>query len=701
MFKSSPLDNAANRRQEAMGLCAVGGHRCVDLCFSGSSALSGPGAVQGWERGSLTMGCCYCPGYETHMKWWCRGAAWGSCNVLVQTTGSEQEVKRGRVSIRDHQENRTFTVTLEELRLDDADTYWCGIERAGTDLGDQVKVTVDPGKSVHLCGWVSAGPARSWSLRSVSRDHLLPSRESHPWALEGRLVLGAHGPGPSWVEEPSAAHCPPLHGPAPHTMSQRPATLIHSPPHIRVVAQGSRCHNERPLGWASTVEGSPFSSACFLLLPVGTRPSCAGPCSSDPTCTPSWSLPVVSGSSWANLAPPSAGGWLSAPGGVGTPQNVLTLKCGLMFTGQGCVLSRLRSTDTRPTCLLTAQPSTQVIIIATGRQVSGAAHWLIIILPIVTLSGVREHLGLPVTPQAQHPGSGHGASNSPWALKASVEITASFVCADDSKGLRSGTPFNPRHLGLPDRVCPALRPAPEEMSGQDPRDLLTQCPSHEQDMPQGHLYWALCPLSHTAGSCGRHCPPQSWYLSRDHHDAEMPGMEQLQGSLLCWRQVLKGEELGIRGWDSAPHVCSRPCSCSLSQGVDMCFPGSADLRGPGAVSGLEQGSLTLECHYDPGWETYVKWWCRGAAWHYCEILVKLLDLSRRDHQKDRTFTMTMEELRLGDSDTYWCGIERVGIDFGAQVTVNIYPGVSMCVGLCRACSVLVSSDSCHRRGGLG
>ncbi|KAG8511866.1 CMRF35-like molecule 5 [Galemys pyrenaicus] len=156
-----------------------GGHRCVDLCLPGSSALRGPGAVQGWERGSLTMECRYDPGYETYRKWWCRGAAWGSCRILVQTSGSEQEVRRGRVSIRDHQENRTFTVTLEELRLDDADTYWCGIERAGTELVDQVEVTVDQGKSVRLCGWVSAEPALLCSLRSVSRDHLSPSGESH------------------------------------------------------------------------------------------------------------------------------------------------------------------------------------------------------------------------------------------------------------------------------------------------------------------------------------------------------------------------------------------------------------------------------------------------------------------------------------------------------------------------------------------
>ncbi|XP_039715410.1 CMRF35-like molecule 3 isoform X1 [Pteropus medius] len=96
------------------------------------------------ERGSLTVPCRYDPEWKTHRKWWCRGAAWSSCKILVQTTGSEREVRKGRVSIMDSQGNFTFTVTMEELRLDDADTYWCGIERTGVDPGVTVKVTIVP-----------------------------------------------------------------------------------------------------------------------------------------------------------------------------------------------------------------------------------------------------------------------------------------------------------------------------------------------------------------------------------------------------------------------------------------------------------------------------------------------------------------------------------------------------------------------------
>uniref|UniRef100_A0A4W2CI65 Immunoglobulin domain-containing protein n=1 Tax=Bos indicus x Bos taurus TaxID=30522 RepID=A0A4W2CI65_BOBOX len=140
---------------------------CVSVC---SSAISGPRAVRGVEQGSLTVQCQYDPGYEHYVKWWCRGAAWNNCPSVVKTIGSEKEVKEGRVSIRDNWKDRSFTVTMEELRLDDSDTYWCGIERTGTDLGNTVEVTIDPGKSMCVCGRVSSGPA-------LSKDPTVPQRE--------------------------------------------------------------------------------------------------------------------------------------------------------------------------------------------------------------------------------------------------------------------------------------------------------------------------------------------------------------------------------------------------------------------------------------------------------------------------------------------------------------------------------------------
>ncbi|XP_017919514.1 PREDICTED: CMRF35-like molecule 4 [Capra hircus] len=121
------------------------------LVIPGSSAISGPRAVRGVEQGSLTVRCQYDPGYEPYVKWWCRGADWSSCCFVVKTNlGSEKEVKQGRVSIKDNWKDRSFTVTMEKLRVDDSDTYWCGTERTGVDLGDDVDVTIDPAPTVSI-----------------------------------------------------------------------------------------------------------------------------------------------------------------------------------------------------------------------------------------------------------------------------------------------------------------------------------------------------------------------------------------------------------------------------------------------------------------------------------------------------------------------------------------------------------------------
>lgn len=103
--------------------------------------------MRGPEKGSVKVQCHYKRGWETHVKWWCRGARWVSCEILIQTRGSEQEEKKDLVSIKDSHTDCTFTVTMEGLRQNDSNIYWCGIQRRGPDLGTQVQLTVDPGKN--------------------------------------------------------------------------------------------------------------------------------------------------------------------------------------------------------------------------------------------------------------------------------------------------------------------------------------------------------------------------------------------------------------------------------------------------------------------------------------------------------------------------------------------------------------------------
>ncbi|XP_017740413.1 PREDICTED: CMRF35-like molecule 4 [Rhinopithecus bieti] len=112
-----------------------GCHRSLAWCFS----IYGPEAVWGTEWDSLTVRCDYDQGWETYSKWWCRGN-----KILVTITGSEQTAGRNRESIRDDRKHHVFTITMKMLQRSDTDTYWCGIERTGTDLGVQVAMTVYP-----------------------------------------------------------------------------------------------------------------------------------------------------------------------------------------------------------------------------------------------------------------------------------------------------------------------------------------------------------------------------------------------------------------------------------------------------------------------------------------------------------------------------------------------------------------------------
>ncbi|XP_036268339.1 LOW QUALITY PROTEIN: CMRF35-like molecule 5 [Pipistrellus kuhlii] len=116
----------------------------------------------------------------------------------------------------------------------------------------------------------------------------------------------------------------------------------------------------------------------------------------------------------------------------------------------------------------------------------------------------------------------------------------------------------------------------------------------------------------------------------------------------------------------------------------LIVPGCFSMSGPGSVSGPRGGSATIQCRYDPGYESYSKWWCRGEAWGSCHTLLKTTGsdwmvrsgrMSIQDNHHRHLFTVTMEELRASDQDAYWCGIERPGIDLGHQVRVYVGPAL--------------------------
>ncbi|XP_036050464.1 CMRF35-like molecule 2 [Onychomys torridus] len=98
------------------------------FCLQGCLSLKGPGSVSGYVGGSLHVQCQYGKSHKNHLKYWCRGEYDTKCKTIVETKGDGEEKKNGRVSIRDHPENVTMTVTMENLSEDDAGSYWCKIQ---------------------------------------------------------------------------------------------------------------------------------------------------------------------------------------------------------------------------------------------------------------------------------------------------------------------------------------------------------------------------------------------------------------------------------------------------------------------------------------------------------------------------------------------------------------------------------------------
>uniref|UniRef100_A0A3B1K7I6 Ig-like domain-containing protein n=1 Tax=Astyanax mexicanus TaxID=7994 RepID=A0A3B1K7I6_ASTMX len=79
---------------------------------------------------STSVQCPYESGYEKYMKYLCRGEcsslSWGNKDIPVK---SGSTAKDQRFSLKDDTAARVFTVTITDLRSEDAGQYWCGIKR--------------------------------------------------------------------------------------------------------------------------------------------------------------------------------------------------------------------------------------------------------------------------------------------------------------------------------------------------------------------------------------------------------------------------------------------------------------------------------------------------------------------------------------------------------------------------------------------
>ncbi|XP_048866336.1 uncharacterized protein LOC125739860 [Brienomyrus brachyistius] len=97
------------------------------------------------------------------------------------------------------------------------------------------------------------------------------------------------------------------------------------------------------------------------------------------------------------------------------------------------------------------------------------------------------------------------------------------------------------------------------------------------------------------------------------------------------------------------------------------------------VSVQRGGSVAIPCFYDNMYQQHVKYWCNGSDWSSCTPKVRTDstqisgEVSIRDDPDQRVFNVTMNNLKPGDSGSYWCGVE---ISRGSAVGTRVYLSVS-------------------------
>ncbi|CAB1349759.1 unnamed protein product, partial [Coregonus sp. 'balchen'] len=119
----------------------------LQVVKAGVSVGSGFITWRGMEGGNTHINCTYEQGFEAFPKYILKGGY--LFEILIKTLKVPNQspvwTYKGRYVLYDDTERRVFTVTIDNLNLEDAGTYWCGVESWGLDKLIQVRLTVDRG----------------------------------------------------------------------------------------------------------------------------------------------------------------------------------------------------------------------------------------------------------------------------------------------------------------------------------------------------------------------------------------------------------------------------------------------------------------------------------------------------------------------------------------------------------------------------
>ncbi|KAK2909448.1 hypothetical protein Q8A67_005285 [Cirrhinus molitorella] len=98
-----------------------------------------------------------------------------------------------------------------------------------------------------------------------------------------------------------------------------------------------------------------------------------------------------------------------------------------------------------------------------------------------------------------------------------------------------------------------------------------------------------------------------------------------------------------------------------------------------SVTGYSGGGVIITCRYERKYTANAKYFCRGE-WSECTDRVKTEDTNKwvnsgrfslYDDTRAAVFTVTITDLSKQDSDTYYCAVERSGLDPKTEVNLMV------------------------------
>uniref|UniRef100_A0A1A8LZN8 Immunoglobulin domain-containing protein n=1 Tax=Nothobranchius pienaari TaxID=704102 RepID=A0A1A8LZN8_9TELE len=94
-----------------------------------------------------------------------------------------------------------------------------------------------------------------------------------------------------------------------------------------------------------------------------------------------------------------------------------------------------------------------------------------------------------------------------------------------------------------------------------------------------------------------------------------------------------------------------------------------------AITGEVGNPIEVKCSHTYA-DTNVKYFCKDPCYDK-DVLITSKTISNEKYtirEEGNTFYVTIHDLKLEDSGTYWCGIERVGVDTYNKVLLTVIQG---------------------------